>query len=73
MFTVNETPDAAVFKRAQERGQRTWTLVEQDQTAVPTMAHWIYLNILTAPPNKLRQVLEECLRMREFPNKKAAD
>lgn len=73
MYTVDETRDAKVFKKAQSRNQRTWTVVEQDITAVKTIAHWIYLNIETAPDDKLRTALEEILVMRKFPNRKTAD
>jgi hypothetical protein len=73
MYTVDETRDAKVFKKAQQRGQRTWTVVEQDITAVKTIAHWIYLNIETAPDEKLRTALEEILLMRKFQNRKTAD
>lgn len=73
MYVVDETPDATVFSKAQSRGQKTWTLVEQDATAVETIAHWIALNILTAPPEKLRRALEDCIAWRGFPSKKTAD
>ena len=51
----------------------TFTVVEQDETAVRVIAHWIYLNIEKASPEKLRLALEECLEMRKFPNRKTAD
>lgn len=73
MFTVDETPDAKVFKKAQGRGQKTWTLVEQDITAVRTIAHWIYLNIEGAPGDKLRQALEDALTMRKANYRKIPD
>jgi hypothetical protein len=73
MYTIDETRDATCFKKAQQRGQRTWTVVEQDLTAVRTIAHWIYLNIETAPDDKLRTALEEILVMRKFPKRKNAD
>ena len=73
MYVVKETKDATCFQRAQSRGQETFTLVEQDATAVKTIAHWISLNIETAPADKLRAALEDCIRWRDFPNKKNAD
>lgn len=73
MFIVDETKDATCFKKAQQRGQKTFTLVEQDFTAVKTIAHWIYLNIESAPPEKLREALEDCIAWREFKNRKVAD
>ena len=73
MFNVKETQDAECFARAQSRGQRTFTLVEQDASAVKTIAEWIKLNIETAPPDKLRAALEDCIKWREFPKRKNAD
>lgn len=61
------------FEKAQERGQRTFTLVEQDASSVKTIAHWIYLNIETCTPEKLRIALEDCIQMRDFVGKKNAD
>lgn len=58
---------------AVERGQKTFTLVEQDITAVPTIAFWIQQNILTAPADKLRKALQDCIDMRDYPYKKHAD
>ena len=65
--------DGCCFQKAKERGQMTFTVVEQDETAVRVIAHWIYLNIEKASPEKLRLALEECLEMRKFPNRKTAD
>ena len=65
--------DTNVHAKAKQRGQRTFTVVEQDATAVKTIAHWIYLNIETAPAAKLHDALESCIAMREFPTKKNAD
>jgi acyl-ACP thioesterase len=74
MIQVSETdPDTRCFAKAKQRNQRTFTVVEQDCTAVPTIAYWILLNIETAPPEKLRQALEDCIAMRAFPAKKYAD
>jgi len=63
-------PDTNCHVRAKQRGQETFTLVEQDITAVRTIAHWIYENIEQASEEKLRTALEACLRMRKFPNRK---
>ncbi len=74
MFQISEKDgDSRVHAKAKARGQRTFTLVEQDASTVKTIAHWIYLNIETAPPEKLREALDDCIAMREFPNKKNAD
>jgi hypothetical protein len=65
--------DSNIHARAKQRHQRTFTLVEQDRTTVETIAHWIYLNIHTAPPEKLHSALDTCLEMREFAAVKNAD
>lgn len=65
--------DTVIHARAKHRGQQTFTLVEQDVTAVLCITEWIKLNIHTAPPQKLRDALEKCIVMRDFPTKKNAD
>jgi hypothetical protein len=71
MFQLSENDaDTAIHARAKQRGQETFTLVEQDITAVKTIAHWIYENIEQASEAKLREALEKCLRMRKFPDRK---
>jgi phosphatidylethanolamine-binding protein (PEBP) family uncharacterized protein len=72
MLSENDA-DTNVHAKVKKRGQRTFTLVEQDASAVKTIAHWIYLNIETAPAAKLQEALEDCIAMRDFPNKKNAD
>lgn len=69
----NTQVDGACFIKARQRGQMTFTVVEQDITAVKTIAHWIYLNIEDASEEKLRLALEECLEMRKFKSRKFAD
>lgn len=73
MFTVDETRDAACFKKAQQRGQLTFTIVQQDRSGPATICEWIKLNIETAPATKLREALEAAIAYREFPERKAAD
>lgn len=74
LFNLSEKDhDTQVHARAKQRGQRTFTLVEQDATAVKTIAHWIYLNIETAPAEKLAEALDSCILMRSFSEKKVAD
>ncbi len=65
--------DTNIHARAKQRGQRTFTLVEQDASAVETIAEWIKLNIRTAPGPKLHDALETCIEMRAFPGQKNAD
>jgi hypothetical protein len=74
MYQLSEKDkDTGCHAKAKSRGQQTFTLVEQDASAVKTIAHWIYLNIETCPAAKLREALEDCINMRDFPNKKTAD
>lgn len=74
MFQLSENDqDTAIHARAKKRGQETFTVVEQDITAVQTIAYWIMLNIEQAPEAKLRDALEKCLRMRNWKNKKVPD
>jgi hypothetical protein len=65
--------DAQIHARAKERGQRTFTLVEQDRSSVEVIAYWILMNIHTAPSEKLHDALDVCLEMREFAAVKDAD
>jgi hypothetical protein len=73
MYNIDETPDAAVFARAQRRKQKTFTLVQQDRSAPSTICWWILQNIETAPPDKLREALEAAISYRDFPQRKTAD
>jgi hypothetical protein len=59
--------------KARQRGQMTFTLVEQDRSSAKVIAYWILENIETAPPAKLFDALESALVAREFENKKNAD
>lgn len=74
MLQVSENDkDSVVHARAKQRGQRTFTLVEQDRSAVECIAYWILQNIHTAPPEKLHDALQRCIDMRSFPAQKNAD
>jgi phosphatidylethanolamine-binding protein (PEBP) family uncharacterized protein len=61
-------PDSAVYERAKERGQETFTLVAQDLSAPATIIHWIEINIgnEVTPDEKLREAFERALKMRRF-------
>ena len=65
--------DSLCHAKAKARGQKTFTLVAQDRSSVQTIAYWILLNIETCPAEKLHQAIDDCIAMREFPNKKNAD
>lgn len=74
MLQVSEnSEDSQCHVKAKNRGQKTFTLVEQDKSAVRTIAFWILENIETSPEDKLRKALEDCLVMRKFPNRKNPD
>lgn len=56
--------DGECFRKARERGEQTFTLVEHDPTAPYTILEWIRLNWATAPDAKLRDAFEDALAMR---------
>lgn len=65
--------DCYCFEKAQMTGEQTFTLRAQDLSAARGVAFWILENIETAPEAKLRHALEDALRMRRWPNRRAAD
>lgn len=65
--------DCACFEKAQKNGEQTFTLRAQDQCSPEVVAYWILKNIETAPEDKLRHALEDAIRMRRWPKRKAAD
>jgi len=58
---------------ATARGQRTFTLVEQDLTTPAVICEWIKLNIETAPAEKLIDALAIAIKMRNYPRREHAD
>lgn len=60
-------------KKAERRGDLTFTLVGQDVTSPETICAWIMLNIKTAPGLKLHEALSKAILMRDLPNRKSAD
>jgi len=65
--------DLKCAEKARDRGQATFTLVEQDVTSPETICFWIMRNIETAPDDKLVDALQAALVMRQSPNRKHAD
>jgi len=65
--------DYECMKKAQQRGDETFTLVGQDRSSPRTICFWILENIETAPPQKLVAALNDAIRMRQQPNRKNAD
>lgn len=65
--------DGHCFAKAKARGQRTFTLVDQDRTSPKTIAFWIMENMESAPDAKLREALESALAMRRAKYRHDAD
>jgi acyl-ACP thioesterase len=73
MYQLSENDkDTSCHAKAKARGQKTFTLVEQDQTTVETIAYWILLNSRTATIQKLHDAIDTIVAMRDFPDQKAA-
>lgn len=68
----NQT-DYECAKKAEARGDKTFTLVGQDRSSPRTICFWIMENIETAPPQKLVAALYDAIRMRGQANRKNAD
>lgn len=68
-----DNPDNKCFEKATQRGQRTFTLVEQDRSSPRTIAFWILENIETCPDGKLFDALADALAMRRASHRKNAD
>jgi hypothetical protein len=64
---------ANCYEKARANGEQTFTLRAQDQTSPAVIAEWIKLNIETAPADKLRDALEECLKMRQHSPRRMPD
>jgi hypothetical protein len=69
----NQRQDDKCHLKARERGQRTFTLVEQDLTAPRTIAYWILENIETCPRQKLHLAIDDACDMRAAKFRKLAD
>lgn len=65
--------DMNCYEKAMSRGQKTFTLVEQDMSSPFVIIEWIKCNIMTCPAQKLRDALETAIAMREFPKRKLSD
>lgn len=65
--------DMNCYEKAMSRGQKTFTLVEQDMSSPFVIIEWIKCNIMTCPAQKLRDALESAIAMRDFPKRKLSD
>lgn len=65
--------DAECFRRAQARGQSTFTLVAQDRSSPRVICEWIKENIETCPPSKLYEALSRAIAMTNYTFRKSAD
>jgi len=74
MFNLSEKDkDTRCHAKAKARGQKTFTLVEQDCSSPKTIIFWIGENLETCPPEKLHEALQAAIEMTKFPNRKHAD
>lgn len=64
--------DVGCFARAYAKGEPTFTLRAQDQTATVLVLKWIALNP-NAPMHKLDEAFARARAMQQWPDKKAAD
>jgi hypothetical protein len=55
--------DAECFRKAEARGELTFTVTERDPTSPKTILFWIMENFETAPAEKLRDAFEGALGM----------
>lgn len=65
--------DNECMRKAQLRGDLTFTVVGQDCTSPLIICEWIKQNILTCPSAKLFEALQRAIDMREHKTKKWAD
>jgi hypothetical protein len=56
--------DKTCHDKAVSRGQRTFTLVEQDVSTPRTILWWIMENFHTSPDDKLMDAFEDALAMK---------
>ena len=65
--------DAECFRKAFDKDELTFTVVEHDPTSPKTILFWIMENFETAPAEKLRDAFEGALAMQfsTIPKKRA--
>ena len=65
MLSENDK-DTQCHAKAKERGQRTFTLVEQDMSSVAVIAEWVKQNILNgSPAAKIHQAVDDAIAFRD--------
>lgn len=62
--------DNTCYKKAVKRGERTFTLVEQDRSTPKTILFWISENFNTAPDDKLYDAFEDAMAIKNSVIKK---
>lgn len=72
-MTTELERDAICHLKAKQRGEKTFTLVQQDMTGPSVICEWIKQNIETAPADKLRDALEAAIEFRDYSRRKRAD
>lgn len=63
--TNHQVKDQKCSEKAFNKGQLTFTLIEQDKSSPLVIADWIKQNIMTAPASKLYDAIEIAVAMRE--------
>lgn len=69
----HDEKDMTTYMKAKRRGDPTFTLVGQDKTSPRCIVFWIMENIETCPDAKLREALDDAIRMRNTNKRRWAD
>jgi hypothetical protein len=64
-MTERDLSDNECFRKAQARGDVTFTVVGQDVTSASVVCEWIRQNIYTCPEDKLYEALKRAIAMRD--------
>lgn len=70
---MRDLSDNECFRKAQARGDVTFTVVGQDRSAPRVICEWIKENIESCPEDKLFEALRRAIVMRETLVRKDAD
>ena len=64
-MTERDFSDNECFRKAQVRGDVTFTVVGQDMSSARVVCEWIKENIFTCPEDKLYEALKRAIAMRD--------
>jgi hypothetical protein len=70
---MRDLSDNECFRKAQERGDVTFTVVGQDRSSPRVICEWIKENIETCSEDKLHEALNRAISMRNKQYRKVAD